>query len=91
MVQNYFDSGYEVDLIIKNKRISPERLKKGLLVCAFGDSILQGVVHDAQFNKYKILHENFVTLSEKSLNVVWKNYAKHGSTVMDGEKPFYHI
>ncbi|MDY6407686.1 MAG: SGNH/GDSL hydrolase family protein, partial [Pseudomonadota bacterium] len=44
--------------------------------------------HDAQVNKYKILRENFVALSEQRFNVVWKNYARHGSTVIEGEKAF---
>ncbi|MBR6411878.1 MAG: hypothetical protein IKS41_01800 [Alphaproteobacteria bacterium] len=86
--QNHFGSDFEVDVIIKNKKASPEKAGKGLLVCAFGDSLLQGVVHDAQVNKYKILRENFVALSEQRFNVVWKNYARHGSTVLDGEKAF---
>ena len=85
--KNLFPSGYEVDLLIKSRK-SDKPDNSGLLVCAFGDSLLQGVVHDAQQNKYKILKENFVVLSEQNLNVVWKNYARHGSTVIEGEKAF---
>ena len=81
-------SDYEVDVIIKHKKASPDKLTKSLLVCAFGDSLRQGVVHDAQHNKYRILHENFVTLAAENLNVVWKNYARHGSTVVEGEQAF---
>lgn len=88
IAKHSFPSNYEVDLIIKNRKPSPDKLNKGLLVCAFGDSLLQGVIHDAQHNKYKILHENFANLSAETLNVTWKNYARHGSTVIDGEKAF---
>ena len=87
IVKNLFLSGYEIDLLIKNRK-SDKPTNLGLLVCAFGDSLLQGVVHDAQQNKYKILKENFVALSEKNLNVIWANYARHGSTVIEGEKAF---
>ena len=88
IAKNSFDSHYEVDLIIKNRKPSPTKLGQGLLVCAFGDSLLQGVVHDAQQNKYKILKENFANLTAEKLNVTWYNYARHGSTVIDGAKAF---
>ncbi|MDY6408090.1 MAG: hypothetical protein SPL08_05280, partial [Pseudomonadota bacterium] len=41
--RNSFGLDYEVDVIIKNRKSSPEKLQKGLMVCAFGDSLLQGV------------------------------------------------
>lgn len=87
LVQNDYPSGYEVNILIKNRK-HKEFPSSKLMVCAFGDSILQGVVHDVQLNKYKLLKENFVTMVGKKLNVSWKNYAKHGSLITDGEKEF---
>lgn len=87
VVKNQFKSGHEIDIIVKNKN-PKKNSRKNLTVCAFGDSILQGVVHDAQCHKYHILKENFVNLSKSTLNVLWKNYAKHGSTVTDGKRAF---
>lgn len=88
MVQNDYPSGYEVNILIKNRNHFDEVQRRRLTVCAFGDSILQGVVHDAQNNKYELLQENFIAISGKRLNVAWKNYAKHGALISDGEKQF---
>ncbi|MBQ8676850.1 MAG: hypothetical protein IJ529_00075 [Alphaproteobacteria bacterium] len=83
IVQNNFKSGYEVDILIKNRHKHPQNRK--LMVCAFGDSILQGVVHDAKTNRYLLLKENFLALSGAKLNVNWKNYARHGALITSGE------
>ncbi len=86
--QNNFSNGYEVDILIKNRRQDPQRKKQSLLICGFGDSILQGIIHDAQTNQYKILKDSFVNISKEKLNIVWRNFARHGSTVVEGEKAF---
>lgn len=86
IVPNRFKSGYEVDILIKNRKKSEEAHK--LMVCAFGDSILQGVIHDAQNNKYRLLKENFLAISGSRLNVDWKNFARHGSLITAGELEF---
>lgn len=88
MVKNDYPSGYEVNILIKNRNPLDWQKQHQLTVCAFGDSILQGVVHDAQNNKYQLLKENFIAISGKRLNVAWKNYARHGSLISDGEKEF---
>ncbi len=85
---NNFTNGYEVDVLIKNRKPDPEKLKKNLILCGFGDSILEGIIHDAQTNKYQILKDSFVNLSKQELNIIWKNFARHGSTVVEGEKAF---
>ncbi len=85
---NSFSNGYEVDILIKNRHPDPEKLKKNLVLCGFGDSILEGIIHDAQSNKYTLLKDSFVNLSKQELNIVWKNFARHGSTVIEGEKAF---
>lgn len=84
IVPNSFKSGYEVDILIKNRK-SRSRNRK-LMVCAFGDSILQGVIHDVQHDKYRLLKENFLAISGSRLNVDWKNFARHGSLITSGEK-----
>jgi len=81
-----FPSGYEVDILVKDRRIPPKKASKKLVVCGLGDSILEGVIHNAQTNRYHILPENFVALSGKKLNVEWKNFARMGSTVLDGKE-----
>lgn len=86
IVPNHFKSGYEVDILIKNRKKSDKSRK--LMVCAFGDSILQGVIHDAQNNKYRLLKENFLAISGSKLNVDWKNFARHGSLITFGEQEF---
>lgn len=86
MVQNVFDSDYEVDVIIKKRKTDTLKKHAGILVCAFGDSVLQGTIRNAKLNRYEILPESFVTLSEKSLNVVWKNYARPDLTVFNALK-----
>ena len=85
---NNFANGYEVDILVKNRQPDPKKLKKNLILCGFGDSILEGIIHDVQTNKYKILKDSFVNLSKQELNVIWKNFARHGSTVIEGEKAF---
>jgi len=86
--QNNFANGYEVDILIKNRRVDPQKKKQTLTLCGFGDSILQGIIHDAQTNQYKILKDSFVNISKEKLNIVWRNFARHGSTVIEGEKAF---
>lgn len=86
VVQNAFASGYEVDVIIKDRKVDHKKNKKKLAICGFGDSILEGVIHDAQTKRYHILQDNFVALSGQKLNVDWRNFARHGSTVIEGEK-----
>ena len=88
VAQNNFINGYEVDILIKNRRFDPQKKKQTLILCGFGDSILQGIIHDAQTNQYKILKDSFVNISKEKLNVVWRNFARHGSTVIEGEKAF---
>ena len=88
VAQNNFINGYEVDILIKNRRFDPQKKKQTLVLCGFGDSILQGIIHDAQTNQYKILKDSFVNISKEKLNVVWRNFARHGSTVIEGEKAF---
>ncbi len=86
--QNNFANGYEVDILIKNRRVDPQKKKQTLTLCGFGDSILQGIIHDAQTNQYKILKDSFVNISKEKLNVIWRNFARHGSTVEEGKKAF---
>ena len=88
VAQNNFVNGYEVDILIKNRRFDPQKKKQTIVLCGFGDSILQGIIHDAQTNQYKILKDSFVNISKEKLNVVWRNFARHGSTVIEGEKAF---
>jgi len=85
---NDFSNGYEVDILIKDRRPDPQKTKQTLTLCGFGDSILEGIIHDVQTNKYTILKDSFVNLSKQELNIVWKNFARHGSTVIEGEKAF---
>lgn len=80
-----FPGGYEVDVLIKDRTIPPKKTTRKLVVCGLGDSILEGVIHNAQTNRYHILNENFVVLSGKKLNIEWKNFARMGSTVLDGK------
>lgn len=83
IAQQKFPSGYEVDVLVKDRRLPPAKKNK-LVVCGLGDSILEGVIHNAQTNRYHILPDNFVALSGKDLNIQWKNFARMGSTVMEG-------
>lgn len=53
-------------------------------VCAFGDSVLKGIV--LSNDKYKILTNNFSTICENILGVNVENKAKFGSTISVGEK-----
>ncbi len=76
--------GYEVDVLIKDRKTPPKKNTRKLVVCGLGDSILEGVIHNAQTNRYHILQDNFVALSGKKLNVQWKNFARMGSTVLEG-------
>ena len=88
VVLNQFVNGYEVDILIKNRRPDPQEKQRNLTLCGFGDSILEGIIHDAQTNKYTLLKDSFVHLATRELHVVWKNFARHGSTVIEGEKAF---
>ena len=88
IARHTFPSRVEVDLILKHRRPPSDTPKHTLTVCAFGDSLLQGVVHDTQYDRYRILHENFVKLAAGGLNIRWKNYARHGFTVIEGEQSF---
>ena len=85
---NNFANSYEVDILVKNRQPDPQKTKQTLTLCGFGDSILEGIIHDVQTNKYTLLKDNFVNLSKQELNVIWKNFARHGSTVIEGEKAF---
>lgn len=53
-------------------------------ICAFGDSVLRGVVLDG--NRYRHLKECFVNLVSDKLNADIKNNGKFGSTILTGEK-----
>ncbi len=84
IAHNTLPGGYQVDLLIQNQQRADHRDQKQLMICGFGDSILEGVIHDAQTNQYHILHNNFVALSGKKLNLKWENFARHGATVLQG-------
>lgn len=53
-------------------------------VCAFGDSVLRGVVLDN--DKYKLSPNSFSNLCKKTLGICIENKAKFGSTVSTGKK-----
>ncbi len=58
------------------------------LICAFGDSVLKGVVFDNNTKKYFPIENNFAHLSETALGVPIANFGKFGSTIDVVEKSF---
>ena len=55
-------------------------------ICAFGDSILKGVI--LENDKYKVSKNRFTNLCENAFGIVIENKAKFGSTISVGEKSF---
>lgn len=53
-------------------------------ICAFGDSVLKGIVLDN--DKYKISRNSFSNICENALGIKIENKAKFGSTIATGEK-----
>lgn len=53
-------------------------------ICAFGDSVLKGIVLDN--DKYKISKNNFSNICKNTLGIYIENKAKFGSTILVGEK-----
>lgn len=54
-------------------------------VCAFGDSILKGVILDED-SKYKVSHDSFADICQKTLGIRVENAGKFGSTIKTGER-----
>lgn len=84
------DSNFEINLIIKDisQNNNTENLNTNRSFCAFGDSILRGVVRDTTQDKYKILRNNLLDIFSTKSDITYKNYAKHGNTVIDGDLSF---
>lgn len=57
-------------------------------VCAFGDSVLKGIVLDENHKKYKITPNNFSNLCKNTLGIQIDNRGKFGSTIKNGEISF---
>lgn len=57
-------------------------------ICAFGDSVLKGVVLDKDTNKYQEIENNFAKLSCSAFGLEITNYGKFGSTISVVEKSF---
>lgn len=60
-------------------------------VCAFGDSVMKGIVVDNENSqsgklKYKISKNGFAARCRKSLNVEVENFARFGGVVTQGKK-----
>lgn len=53
-------------------------------ICAFGDSVLKGVIFEN--NVYKISKDRFSNICERTLNIAIENKAKFGSTITTGEE-----
>jgi len=81
--RTYYASGFEVNLILKDTNIVKD--DKGWDAGAFGDSILRGVVRNSNENKYEIIKDNALSGLSTDAVKACKNYARHGSTVQEGE------
>ena len=81
--RTYYSSGFEVNLILKDTNIV--KTKEGLEAGAFGDSILRGVVRNSNQNKYEIIKDNLFSSVPADAVRACKNFAKHGSTLQEGE------
>lgn len=57
-------------------------------VCAFGDSVLKGVVFDKKTEKYQEIENSFAKLSCTTLGMPITNFGKFGSTIETVEKSF---
>src|SRR5574344_655309 len=57
-------------------------------VCAFGDSVLKGIVFDKKTEKYQEIENNFANLSCSTFGVPITNFGKFGSTIDTVEKSF---
>lgn len=79
----YYSSGFEVNLILKDTNIIKD--DTGAAAGAFGDSILRGVVRDSEQNKYQIVKNNWTSSLPTAAVKACKNFAKHGSTLQEGE------
>lgn len=55
-------------------------------VCAFGDSIVKGVVFDSIRGRYSLLKESFANLFVKNTGIRVNNYAKFGCTITKGRQ-----
>lgn len=55
-------------------------------ICVFGDSVAKGVVFDEARQKYIHLKDNFISLTQKKLNIPFANYSVFGATVSKGEQ-----
>jgi acyl-CoA thioesterase I len=55
-------------------------------ICVFGDSVSKGVVFDSVQKKYTLLKDNFVSMIERSANILISNYSKFGCTVTKGNE-----
>ncbi len=82
------NTDFEIDLIIKDMRPRLAPSPDDIAVCAFGDSVLRGVVRDSIRQKYEIIKNNLLNIFDEKSCVSCKNYAKHGSTVLDGDHSF---
>ena len=78
-----YPSGFEVNLILKDTNAVHNDSK--VLAGAFGDSILRGVVRNSTENKYEIVKNNAIASLPTNAVRACKNFAKHGSTVQEGE------
>lgn len=56
-------------------------------ICAFGDSVLKGVV--VEDDKYRVSKNSFSNICKNTLGLQIENKAKFGSTVNIGEKSLY--
>lgn len=77
---------HEINVLIKE--INPKQQGHTVSACAFGNSILRGVIQNTKLVKYEILKDNFLDVQAGKKQLSCKNFAKHGSTVIDGETAF---
>lgn len=57
-------------------------------VCAFGDSVLKGIVFDKKTEKYQQIENSFANLSCSTFGIPITNFGKFGSTIETVEKSF---
>ncbi|NLV35074.1 MAG: SGNH/GDSL hydrolase family protein [Clostridiaceae bacterium] len=55
-------------------------------ICAFGDSIVKGVIFDTIRGRYTFLKNSFANLFVNNTGIKVDNYAKFGCTITAGEK-----
>ena len=72
--------------IIKGKKKAKKegRDKAVKKICAFGDSVLKGIVLD-HTGKYKVTKNSFSNLCENAFEIKVDNWGKFGSTIRNGE------